>query len=69
MTIRYCGLYALGIPTLLIRDTKLIKQLTVKDFDHFIDHKTLLADVQDPVLKRNVFTLKGNLDYETFLIH
>lgn len=46
------------IPTLLVRDPELIKQMGVKDFDHFTDH-SITAENIDPLLGKNLFSLKG----------
>lgn len=37
---------------LLIRDPELLKQITVKDFDHFVNHRTVFGDEND---KNNLF--------------
>ena len=34
---KYFGWYLLGKPVLAINDVNLIKQIQVKDFDHFVD--------------------------------
>ncbi|KAJ8955212.1 hypothetical protein NQ317_001065 [Molorchus minor] len=34
---RFSGMYQFFVPTLVIRDPDLLKQITVKDFDHFTD--------------------------------
>lgn len=38
------GLFDQRKPTWLIRDPALLKQITVKDFDHFINHRTVFTD-------------------------
>ena len=47
----------------MLSDTEIIKQVTVKDFDHFIDHPSLFEisdDAKDaPVFLRSLFGLKG----------
>ncbi|KAH0999933.1 hypothetical protein HUJ04_008168 [Dendroctonus ponderosae] len=43
---QYSGFYQFTIPTLVIKNPQLLKQLTVRDFDHFTDHRTFVdADV------------------------
>lgn len=54
---RYCGLYQFQMPTLMIRDPDLLKQLTVKDFDHFTDHSNVIED--EPLWSKNLFVLRG----------
>ncbi|KAK4878885.1 hypothetical protein RN001_011391 [Aquatica leii] len=57
---RYCGVYQFTLPGLMIRDCELIKQLTIKDFDHFADHKQILAEDSEPMWDKNLFALKGD---------
>lgn len=52
-------MYQLTLPTLLVRDPELIKQITVKDFEHFVDHRSFLPDDADPLWTKNLFSLKG----------
>lgn len=47
------------MPTLMIRDPELIKQITIKDFDHFIDHRVFVDAGTDPLMSGNLFSLKG----------
>lgn len=56
---RFVGMYQFMTPTLLIRDPELIKQISIKDFDHFMDHKPLVSEEVDPLLGRNLFSLCG----------
>nr|XP_022908458.1 cytochrome P450 9e2-like [Onthophagus taurus]XP_022908459.1 cytochrome P450 9e2-like [Onthophagus taurus] len=57
---RYMGMYQMTLPTLVIRDPDLIKQITVKEFDHFVDHRPFIPDGVDPIWSKNLFALKGN---------
>ncbi|XP_065167280.1 cytochrome P450 9e2-like [Atheta coriaria] len=57
---RYTGMYQMTLPTLMIRDLDLIKQITVKDFDHFVDHRQFQAEGADPLWTKNLFSLKGD---------
>ncbi|CAH1376298.1 unnamed protein product [Tenebrio molitor] len=56
---RYSGIYQFFAPTLLIRDPDLIKQITVKDFDHFVDHRRFFSEDTDPMWGKNLFNLTG----------
>uniref|UniRef100_A0A6P7F9N3 Cytochrome P450 9e2-like isoform X2 n=1 Tax=Diabrotica virgifera virgifera TaxID=50390 RepID=A0A6P7F9N3_DIAVI len=56
---RYIGIYQFTSPTLLIRDVNLIKQIGVKDFDHFMDHRPFLPEKADPLWSKNLFALTG----------
>ncbi|XP_044738022.1 cytochrome P450 9e2-like [Chrysoperla carnea] len=55
------GFVAFNNATLIIRDTELIKQITVKDFDYFTDHpKTFFVEGVDGLLDKNLFALDGD---------
>ncbi|KAJ8965320.1 hypothetical protein NQ314_004214 [Rhamnusium bicolor] len=41
------------------KDPELIKQVTVKDFDHFTDHRSFIPEGVDPLWSKNLFFLKG----------
>lgn len=55
---RYCGAYHFLTPVLILRDPDLIKQIAVKDFDHFLNHPSFLPDDVDPLWSRNLLALK-----------
>lgn len=38
------GLFDQRIPTYIIRDPVLLKHITIKDFDHFVNHRTVFSD-------------------------
>lgn len=53
---RFIGIYeTFNVPTYLIRDPDLVKQLTIGDFDHFVNHRTVLEQGVDPLLDRSLF--------------
>ncbi|XP_074040265.1 cytochrome P450 9e2 [Leptinotarsa decemlineata] len=56
---RYHGIYDSTRPILIIKDPELLKQITVKDFDHFTDHRNHIELDVDPLWSRNLFFLKG----------
>ncbi|XP_049818309.1 cytochrome P450 9e2-like isoform X2 [Aethina tumida] len=56
---RYSGFYQFLTPTLVIRDPDLIKQITIKDFDHFVDHRKIIPEESDPLFGKNLFFLRG----------
>ncbi|CAG9854600.1 unnamed protein product [Phyllotreta striolata] len=56
---RYCGLYSFSYPMLMIRDPDLLKELTVKSFDHFTDHPSFISEEAEPLWGKNLFSLKG----------
>ncbi|GAB0096689.1 Cytochrome P450 [Sergentomyia squamirostris] len=53
------GVYEMRKPLFMIRDPELIKQMCVKDFDHFLDHRVNLDENQEPLFGKNLFALKG----------
>ncbi|KAF2888228.1 hypothetical protein ILUMI_17945 [Ignelater luminosus] len=57
---RYVGGYQFLKPMLFLKDPDLIKQLTVKDFDHFLDHNQLIPEEIEPIFGKNLFALKGD---------
>ncbi|XP_037872543.1 cytochrome P450 CYP9A22 isoform X1 [Bombyx mori] len=56
---RFTGRFDLLRPTVIIKDLDLIKQITIKDFEHFLDHRALVDDTADPFFGRNLFSLRG----------
>nr|XP_023018113.1 cytochrome P450 9e2-like isoform X1 [Leptinotarsa decemlineata] len=57
--VRYFGWYQFSLPTLMIKDPELIKQITVKDFDHFTDHRSFFPEDVEPLWSKNLFALTG----------
>uniref|UniRef100_A0A6V7M137 Cytochrome P450 n=1 Tax=Bracon brevicornis TaxID=1563983 RepID=A0A6V7M137_9HYME len=56
---KYVGFYDFEVPVIMIRDPELIKTITVKHFDHFVDHRTFVDVDMDPFFGGNLFALKG----------
>lgn len=56
---RYVGLYMFSCPSLMIRDLELIKQVCIKDFNYFSDHRELLPKEADPFWNKLLFARKG----------
>lgn len=46
-------------PVYFIRDPSLIKQLAIKDFDHFEDHSLLIDENVDSMLLKSLIFLRG----------
>lgn len=57
---RYYGLYFFNQPSLLIKDVDLLKQMVIKDSDHFNEHRSFATEEADPMWANNLFSLKGN---------
>lgn len=56
---RMLGIYFFNTPVLILKDPNLIKQLGIKDFDHFVDHRQLIDPDIDPLFGNNLFSLSG----------
>ncbi|KAM3960574.1 cytochrome P450 9e2-like [Aphomia sociella] len=56
---RFVGRYEFMNPSIMIRDLELAKKITVKDFEHFLDHRTFFDVKTEPFFVRNLFALKG----------
>lgn len=49
----------MGRPTFFIRDPKLLKQITIKEFDHFPDHYNILDEKIDVLFGNSLISLTG----------
>ena len=47
------------MPVVLLRDPELIKKVTVKDFEHFLDHQAPISEEAEPLFGKALFNLKG----------
>ncbi|CAG9785902.1 unnamed protein product [Diatraea saccharalis] len=56
---RFIGLYEFVSPAVIVKDIELLKKITVKDFEHFLDHRAMIDEKTDPFFGRNLFFLKG----------
>ncbi|XP_072749237.1 cytochrome P450 9e2-like [Anoplolepis gracilipes] len=56
---KYVGLYDLTRPLIVLRDPELIKSVTLKHFDMFMDHPTFIDETQDPFFGKNLIFLRG----------
>ncbi|KAJ8667891.1 hypothetical protein QAD02_009554 [Eretmocerus hayati] len=57
---KYFGFFESNGPITVIRDIELIKNITVKHFDNFPDHRTLVDVEMDPLFGRNLFLIRGD---------
>ena len=57
--LKYGGMYQFLIPVVLLRDPELIKMVTVKDFEHFLDHQAPISEEAEPLFGKALFNLKG----------
>jgi hypothetical protein len=56
----YGGLFVFKQPIVMLRDPELIKAITVKDFEYFMDHLSVFSEDAEPVWSRGLMNLKGN---------
>ncbi|KAF2903346.1 hypothetical protein ILUMI_02842 [Ignelater luminosus] len=57
---RYFGFYNMCTPVLILRDLKLIKQITVEEFDSFPEHRRFIPDELDRLWSKNLFAMRGD---------
>ncbi|XP_052740446.1 cytochrome P450 9e2 [Bicyclus anynana] len=56
---RFVGRYEFLRPITIVRDLELVKKITIKDFEHFLDHRNFTEVSIEPLFARNLFSLKG----------
>ncbi|KAF7995483.1 hypothetical protein HCN44_006590 [Aphidius gifuensis] len=54
---KYVGFFDFGSPTIIIRDTELIKSIAIKNFDHFVNHRGFVDTTIEPLFSNNLFSL------------
>ncbi|KOC61107.1 Cytochrome P450 9e2 [Habropoda laboriosa] len=57
--LRYLGQMDFSTPVVIIRDPELIREIAVKNFEHFPDHHSFVNEQIDPIFGKNVFSLRG----------
>lgn len=55
---RFFGIFELLKPIYFVRDLDLIRQITIKDFDSFVNHKSVFEEEVDPIFMKNLFVLR-----------
>ncbi|CAH1645261.1 unnamed protein product [Spodoptera littoralis] len=55
---RFVGRYEFNKEIILVRDLELVKKITVKDFEHFIDHRFVFGN-SESYFSRNLLSLRG----------
>ncbi|KAF5303368.1 hypothetical protein FQR65_LT08281 [Abscondita terminalis] len=58
--LRYFGFYNFSRPTLIVLDKELIKQIFIKNFDHFTDHYDFMPKDVDKFWKKGLFSREGD---------
>ena len=56
---RYYGMFDFNTPTILVRDPEIVRQICVKNFESFMNHKEFVTEDMDPMAGRNMFSLKS----------
>ncbi|XP_043268776.1 cytochrome P450 9e2-like [Venturia canescens] len=63
---KYVGFYDFGEPVVVIKSPDLIKNVAIKHFDYFVDHRGFVHDAEmDPFFGNNLFSLRGDKWKET----
>lgn len=57
--LRLYGAFEFRRPVVGIRDPKIVKQLAVKDFDYFSDHRVIITEDIDPWFGKILISLQG----------
>lgn len=55
---KYLGTMDFSTPMLVIRDPEILKDITVKQFDHFPNHIAFIDERTDPIFGKNIFSLR-----------
>ena len=56
---KYVGMYQFMSPIVLLRDPELIKMVTVKDFEYFLEHQLPITEEVEPLFGKALFNLRG----------
>ncbi|XP_067212814.1 cytochrome P450 9e2-like [Linepithema humile] len=57
---KYVGISSFSTPVILLRDPELIKDIMVKHFEHFPDHRSFVNEDVEPLFAKNVASLRGD---------
>lgn len=47
-------------PRFIVKDADIVKQITIKDFNHFVNHDGSLTEGSDGIFGKSVFLLEDN---------
>ena len=53
------GIFQLMQPVYLVRDPELVRHVTIKDFEHFVDIPNFIPEDIEPILTKTLPALKG----------
>ncbi|EZA49458.1 hypothetical protein DMN91_009367 [Ooceraea biroi] len=57
---KYFGFYDFTTPIYVLRDLDLINLITIKNFDHFCNHRNFVNENLEPIAGRNLFGLRND---------
>ncbi|XP_011869160.1 PREDICTED: cytochrome P450 9e2-like [Vollenhovia emeryi] len=57
---KYYGTNDFPTPAIFLRDPELIKDIMVKDFENFPDHRIVLDENAEPLVGNNLFSMRGD---------
>lgn len=57
---KYIGYHELTNPIIMVRDLNLVKFITIKNFEHFLNHSPSMDKKLDPLFAKNVFFLEDD---------
>nr|ACE75341.1 cytochrome P450 [Glyptapanteles indiensis] len=57
---KYVGIFEFTVPVVVIKDLDLIKDITVKHFDHFVNHRASVDSERDALMGNNLLSLHGD---------
>lgn len=57
---RFFGYFDFLSPIYVVRDLELVKQICIKDFDHFVNHRIQLDENHDPLFGRALFAMRDS---------
>lgn len=57
--LRISGMFELTRPVYFINDPKIAKIIAIKDFDHFVDRRTLVDENVDKLFGKSILNMKG----------
>ncbi|TMW40868.1 hypothetical protein DOY81_014052, partial [Sarcophaga bullata] len=52
---RVYGVFDQRTPVFFLRDPEVVKQIAIKDFDHFVNHRNTFSDEDDTDHSKNLF--------------
>ncbi|XP_053995327.1 cytochrome P450 9e2-like [Hylaeus anthracinus] len=57
---KYFGFYMFTTPIIVVRDPDIVSSIAIKNFDNFTDHRGLVDEELDPLMGKNLFSLRGD---------